>query len=79
MDDKLRVGVYTNTHGVHGEIKVWPTTDDISRFHKGLPLFLDVPGKQIPLVVERVKTFKKKVLCFREKSCRIAENTYAKD
>lgn len=62
MDDKLRVGVYTNTHGVHGEIKVWPTTDDISRFHKGLPLFLDVPGKQIPLVVEHVKTFKNMVI-----------------
>ena len=31
-DDKLRVGVYTNTHGVHGEIKVFPTTDDVKRF-----------------------------------------------
>ena len=62
MDDKLRVGVYTNTHGVHGEIKVWPTTDDPARFKKGLPLFLDVPGKQIPLVVEHVKTFKNMVI-----------------
>ncbi len=62
MEDKLRVGVYTTTHGVHGEIKVYPTTDDPERFHKGLPLYLDVPGKQIPLTVEHVKYFKNMVI-----------------
>lgn len=62
MEDKLRVGVYTNTHGVHGEINVFPTTDDVTRFKKGLPLFLDVPGKQIPLTVEHVKFFKNMVI-----------------
>lgn len=30
--DMFRVGVYSNTHGIKGEIKVFPTTDNISRF-----------------------------------------------
>ena len=29
MDDFLRVGVITTTHGIRGEVKVFPTTDDI--------------------------------------------------
>jgi 16S rRNA processing protein RimM len=61
-DDKLRVGVYTNTHGVHGEIKVYPTTDDVKRFKKGLPLYLDTGKQEIPLKVERVKYFKNMVI-----------------
>ena len=28
MDDMLRVGVISSTHGVRGEVKVYPTTDD---------------------------------------------------
>ncbi len=30
--DLLRVGVFSNTHGIKGEIKVFPTTDNIERF-----------------------------------------------
>ncbi len=32
MGDRLRVGVVTTTHGIKGELKVFPTTDDINRF-----------------------------------------------
>lgn len=32
MEDMFRVGVYANTHGIKGEIKVFPTTDDLDRF-----------------------------------------------
>ena len=32
MRDFLQVGVITSPHGVHGEVKVYPTTDDASRF-----------------------------------------------
>ena len=41
MENMLRVGVITSTHGVRGEVKVFPTTDDakrfISLFHKYPP------------------------------------------
>ena len=29
MEDLLRIGVVTTTHGIKGEVKVFPTTDDI--------------------------------------------------
>ena len=32
MEDLLKVGVITTTHGVRGEVKVFPTTDDAERF-----------------------------------------------
>ena len=34
MEDMLRVGVITSTHGIRGEVKVFPTTDDPLRFKK---------------------------------------------
>ena len=34
MEDLLQVGVITTTHGVRGEVKVFPTTDDPARFKK---------------------------------------------
>ena len=33
-DDRLRVGVITSPHGIHGEVNVFPTTDDPQRFKK---------------------------------------------
>ena len=34
MEDLLQVGVITTTHGVRGEVKVFPATDDANRFKK---------------------------------------------
>lgn len=61
-DSMLRVGIYVNTHGVRGEIKLLPTTDDPERFTKGLPLFLDTPKQLIPVTVSSVKYFKNQVI-----------------
>ena len=36
MENMLRVGVITSTHGVRGEVKVFPTTDDAKRFKKAV-------------------------------------------
>lgn len=40
MEDRLRVGVVTTTHGIKGELKVFPTTDDINRFKNLKKCFL---------------------------------------
>ena len=32
MNQMLRVGAVIKPHGIRGEIKVWPTTDDPYRF-----------------------------------------------
>ena len=34
MEDFLKVGGIANTHGIKGEVKVFPTTDDPQRFCK---------------------------------------------
>ena len=34
MEQFLQVGAITSTHGIRGEVKVFPTTDDPARFKK---------------------------------------------
>ena len=34
MEEFLQVGVISSTHGVRGEVKVFPTTDDAKRYSK---------------------------------------------
>ena len=58
MEDLLQVGVITSTHGVRGEVKVFPTTDDVRRFKKCKEVLLDTGKERIPLTVEGVKFFK---------------------
>ena len=41
MEELLQVGVITTTHGVRGEVKVFPTTDDPARFKKLKDVILD--------------------------------------
>jgi 16S rRNA processing protein RimM len=40
LEDRLRVGVITSPHGIKGEVKVFPTTDDLNRFKKLNKCFL---------------------------------------
>ena len=62
MEDMLRVGVITSTHGVRGEVKVFPTTDDPKRFNELKEVILDTGKEQIPLEIEQVKYFKNMVI-----------------
>lgn len=62
MDDFLTVGVVTTAHGVHGEMKIFPTTDDVKRFKKLKEVYL-VSKKGTELKkVEGVKFFKQFVI-----------------
>ncbi len=57
-NEMLRVGVISNTHGIHGEVKVYPTTEDLNRFDSLKQVFLD-NGKELKeLEVDGVKDFK---------------------
>lgn len=58
MEDLLKVGIITSTHGIKGEVKVFPTTDDVKRFKKGISLILETGKEQLDIEVERVKFFK---------------------
>ena len=75
-DDMLRVGVVASTHGVHGEVKVFPTTDDVKRFSLLKKVYLNYVPKGMTkspeaecmeLEVTGVKYFKQfAILKFKE-------------
>lgn len=61
-NDYLQVGVITSTHGIRGEVKVFPTTDDPNRFKSLKKLVLDTGKTYLPLEIEGVKFFKQFVI-----------------
>ncbi|MGN1168138.1 MAG: ribosome maturation factor RimM [Lachnospiraceae bacterium] len=62
MEEMLQVGVITSTHGVRGEVKVFPTTDDPMRFKKLKKVILDTGKETLPLEIQSVKFFKQFVI-----------------
>lgn len=58
MEQLLQVGIISSTHGVRGEVKVFPTTDDINRFKKLKQVILDTGREKMVLEVQGVKFFK---------------------
>lgn len=62
MEDFFRVGVIANTHGIRGEVKVFPTTDDVERFKWLKDVYLDTGKEKIKLEVAGVRFFKNLVI-----------------
>ena len=62
MEDLLQVGVITTTHGIRGEVKVYPTTDDAHRFDYLESVLLDTGKELCELEIQRVKYFKQFVI-----------------
>lgn len=62
MEKYLQVGVISSTHGIKGEVKVFPTTDDVNRFKKLKEVQLDTGKEKILLHPESVKFFKQFVI-----------------
>lgn len=62
MEKRLQVGIITTTHGLKGEVKVYPTTDDVNRFRKLKQVILDNGRLQRILEIEGVKFFKQLVI-----------------
>ena len=58
MEKQLQVGVISSTHGVRGEVKVFPTTDDETRFRQLKKVYLDTGREMLPLEIQNVKFFK---------------------
>ena len=63
MQDLYQVGAITQTHGIKGEVKVFPMTDDISRFKNMKEILLDA-GREgyISLEVESARPQKNLVI-----------------
>ena len=58
MEDRLKVGIISSTHGVRGEVKVFPTTDDVRRFKRLKEVILQAGRESFVLEIENVKFFK---------------------
>lgn len=55
MQDLLQVGAIIKTHGIKGEVKVYPLTDDVKRFKKLKEVILEPEKDNIILEIESVK------------------------
>lgn len=62
MEEFLRVGVISSTHGIRGEVKVFPTTDDPARFKKLKKVLLDTGKERLDMEIQSVKFFKQFVI-----------------
>ena len=58
MEELLQIGVITAPHGLKGEVKVFPITDDVHIFKKLKEVILDNDKEQILLKIAGVKFFK---------------------
>lgn len=62
MIEYLRVGIIVNSHGLKGEVKVMPTTDDISRFDYLEKAFIQKNSERTEIQVTNVKYLNKFVI-----------------
>ena len=62
MQEEFRVGVISNTHGLRGELKVFPTTDDVTRFKKLKNIRLVGNKRRLEVEIENVRFFKNIVI-----------------
>ena len=69
MEDYFQIGIITATHGLRGEVKVYPTTDDARRYKRLKEVILAAPeegrlekGERVVLEIEGVKFFKQFVI-----------------
>lgn len=67
MEEFLQVGAIANTHGIAGEVKIFPMTDDVRRFKKLKEVYLDTGKERKLLHVVSCKFVKNQpILKFRE-------------
>lgn len=62
MEDILQVGAVANTHGLRGEVKVFPTTDDPARYRVLKEVIVDMKKQRLTLEIEGVRFFKHMVI-----------------
>lgn len=62
MISEFQIGVITQTHGLRGEVKVFPTTDDAGRYKKLKEVILDDGKKRLTMTIEGVRFFKQFVI-----------------
>jgi 16S rRNA processing protein RimM len=62
MLEYLSIGQIVNTHGIRGEVKVYPLTDDASRFDKLKEVYIEAKNEMTKYQVESAKHLKNTVI-----------------
>lgn len=62
MKPELEIGQIVNTHGIKGEVKIKPFTDDIKRFDKLKKVYIENKNVKKEYEIENVKYHKDMVL-----------------
>lgn len=62
MEDLFQVGAITGTHGLRGEVKVYPTTDEPARYHRLKEVILDTGKEQFPIKLAHARLYKQMVI-----------------
>ena len=62
METRFRIGIFSSTHGIRGEIKVFPTTDDPARFTHLKEVILETKAGEMVLEAEKARFSKGMVI-----------------
>ncbi|MBR4014732.1 MAG: 16S rRNA processing protein RimM [Anaerotignum sp.] len=62
MEQFFEIGVITGTHGIKGTMRVFPTTQDPSRFERLKEMIVEIRGKQETFHIQKVAYHKQFVL-----------------
>ena len=58
MQDKFQVGAVASVHGIKGEVKVFPTTDEPEKFKKLKTVWMKTAKEEREITLQTVKFFK---------------------
>lgn len=62
MKDFFEIGKITGTHGIRGTMRVFPTTEDPSRFERLKEIIVEIRDKQEPFHIQKVAYQKNMIL-----------------
>ena len=62
MQQYFEIGKIVNTHGIKGDLKVIPLTDDIKRYDELEWVYIDIKGDLKKYIIEAVKYHKQNIL-----------------
>lgn len=62
MESKFRIGIISSTHGLAGEVKLYPTTDSLERFKKLKDVLLETGDGFSPFTVKSARFSKGMVI-----------------
>lgn len=62
MQDKFQVGAIASVHGIKGEVKVFPTTDEPAKFKKLKSVILKTEREEREIALQSARFFKNMVI-----------------